>query len=140
MGAGFVTLRGAQAHRADRTVLFFRCHTNAIEVTSPGHLTPSNFLPETSYEECHGQRFWRNSQAESPSKVGDRMQIALVTATRVLTWQCVPQESRIKNSTRSPPDAIHIPTEGPLGWASRAYCIKKNCRLRRSFTQNFRKF
>lgn len=27
------------------------------------------------------------------------------------------------------PDAIHIATEGPLGWGARAYCIKKKNKI-----------
>nr|MDP2192725.1 glycosyltransferase family 1 protein [Rhodoferax sp.] len=35
------------------------------------------------------------------------------------------------------PDAIHIATEGPLGWAARAYCIKKKLSFTTAFHTKF---
>ncbi|MCC6597624.1 MAG: glycosyltransferase family 1 protein [Alphaproteobacteria bacterium] len=35
------------------------------------------------------------------------------------------------------PDNIHIPTEGPLGWAARKYCLKHNRRFSTSFHTRF---
>lgn len=35
------------------------------------------------------------------------------------------------------PDAIHIATEGPLGWGARAYCIKKKIRFTTAFHTKF---
>lgn len=35
------------------------------------------------------------------------------------------------------PDAIHIATEGPVGWAARAWCIDRRCRFTTSFHTRF---
>lgn len=35
------------------------------------------------------------------------------------------------------PDAIHIATEGPLGWAARAWCVRHGARFTTSFHTNF---
>ena len=35
------------------------------------------------------------------------------------------------------PDAIHIATEGPLGWAARSYCIKRRLRFTTAFHTKF---
>jgi glycosyltransferase involved in cell wall biosynthesis len=35
------------------------------------------------------------------------------------------------------PDAIHIATEGPLGWAARSYCIKRGLRFTTAFHTKF---
>jgi glycosyltransferase involved in cell wall biosynthesis len=35
------------------------------------------------------------------------------------------------------PDSIHIATEGPLGWAARAYCLKYNLKFTTSFHTRF---
>ena len=35
------------------------------------------------------------------------------------------------------PDAIHIATEGPLGWAARSYCIKRNLNFTTAFHTKF---
>jgi len=35
------------------------------------------------------------------------------------------------------PDAIHIATEGPLGWAARGYCIKRRLRFTTAFHTKF---
>jgi glycosyltransferase involved in cell wall biosynthesis len=35
------------------------------------------------------------------------------------------------------PDAIHLATEGPLGWAARAYCLKHNLRFTTAFHTKF---
>lgn len=38
------------------------------------------------------------------------------------------------------PDAIHIATEGPLGWSARAYCIKKKIPFTTSYHTHFPQF
>src|SRR3982750_4536742 len=35
------------------------------------------------------------------------------------------------------PDAIHIATEGPIGWAARAYCRRRNLAFTTSYTTRF---
>ena len=35
------------------------------------------------------------------------------------------------------PDAIHIATEGPLGWAARSYCVKRGLRFSTAFHTKF---
>ena len=35
------------------------------------------------------------------------------------------------------PDAIHIATEGPLGWAARSYCLKRGLRFSTAFHTKF---
>ena len=35
------------------------------------------------------------------------------------------------------PDAIHLATEGPLGWAGRSYCVKRNLRFTTAFHTKF---
>jgi len=35
------------------------------------------------------------------------------------------------------PDAIHIATEGPIGWAARAYCSRRNLAFTTSYTTRF---
>lgn len=35
------------------------------------------------------------------------------------------------------PDAIHIATEGPLGWAARSYCLKRDLRFTTAFHTKF---
>jgi len=35
------------------------------------------------------------------------------------------------------PDAIHIATEGPIGWAARAYCRRRNFAFTTSYTTRF---
>lgn len=35
------------------------------------------------------------------------------------------------------PDAIHLATEGPLGWAARAYCVKQGLRFTTAFHTKF---
>src|SRR5882757_412567 len=35
------------------------------------------------------------------------------------------------------PDAIHIATEGPIGWAVRAYCRRKKLKFTTSYTTRF---
>jgi glycosyltransferase involved in cell wall biosynthesis len=35
------------------------------------------------------------------------------------------------------PDAIHIATEGPIGWAARAYCIRRKLAFTTSYTTRF---
>jgi glycosyltransferase involved in cell wall biosynthesis len=37
----------------------------------------------------------------------------------------------------APPDAIHIATEGPIGWAVRAYCRRRRLALTTSYTTRF---
>jgi hypothetical protein len=37
------------------------------------------------------------------------------------------------------PEAIHIATEGPLGWAARGYCLKRGCVSRRLSTPSSRR-
>jgi len=36
------------------------------------------------------------------------------------------------------PDAIHIATEGPIGWAVRAYCRRRELAFTTSYTTRFR--
>src|ERR1700674_3329335 len=35
------------------------------------------------------------------------------------------------------PDAIHVATEGPIGWAARAYCRRRNLAFTTSYTTRF---
>jgi hypothetical protein len=35
------------------------------------------------------------------------------------------------------PDAIHIATEGPIGWAARAYCLRRKLAFTTSYTTRF---
>ena len=35
------------------------------------------------------------------------------------------------------PDAIHIATEGPIGWAVRAYCLRRKLAFTTSYTTRF---
>src|SRR6202042_3880406 len=35
------------------------------------------------------------------------------------------------------PEAIHIATEGPIGWAARAYCCRRNLAFTTSYTTRF---
>src|SRR6202000_890406 len=35
------------------------------------------------------------------------------------------------------PDAIHIATEGPIGWATRAYCLRRKLAFTTSYTTRF---
>src|SRR3954462_308111 len=37
----------------------------------------------------------------------------------------------------APPDAIHIATEGPIGWAVRAYCRRRKFAFTTSYTTRF---
>lgn len=37
------------------------------------------------------------------------------------------------------PDAIHLATEGPLGWAGRRYCLRAACASRPRSTRSFRR-
>src|SRR6202048_3131365 len=37
----------------------------------------------------------------------------------------------------APPDAIHIATEGPIGWAVRAYCRRRKLAFTTSYTTRF---
>ena len=41
---------------------------------------------------------------------------------------------RIKTAS---PDAIHIATEGPIGWAARAYCRRRKLAFTTSYTTRF---
>jgi len=38
------------------------------------------------------------------------------------------------------PDAIHVATEGPLGWAARRYCVRHRLAFTRHFTPDSPKF
>lgn len=46
-------------------------------------------------------------------------------------------ERRIKQLN---PDAIHIATEGPIGWAVRRYCLQRNLSFTTSFTTRFAEY
>src|ERR1700742_4727967 len=35
------------------------------------------------------------------------------------------------------PDAIHIATEGPIGWSARAYCMRRDLAFTTSYTTRF---
>ena len=48
---------------------------------------------------------------------------------------------RVSNLIKSiKPDAIHIATEGPLGFMARRYCIKKGLKFTTSFHTRFDKY
>jgi glycosyltransferase involved in cell wall biosynthesis len=52
-----------------------------------------------------------------------------------LAWGCSASVRGLMDAMR--PDAIHIATEGPIGWAARAWCLKRGMRFTTSFHTRF---
>ena len=48
-----------------------------------------------------------------------------------------PARDRAAGSKQAAPDALHIATEGPIGWAVRAYCRRRKLAFTTSYTTRF---
>lgn len=62
---------------------------------------------------------------------------ALVRATPASTWPCGRAAQMARQLDALQPQAVHIATEGPLGWAARAHCRRRGWRFTTAFHTKF---
>ena len=55
----------------------------------------------------------------------------------IARWRCRTGGEIAAQNRGGAPDAIHIATEGPIGWAVRAYCRRRKLAFTTSYTTRF---